>query len=97
MASSWAFSQEDAAGQRDLYVAQIGTDTTLRVTQSDRGFVGHPAWSPDGQWLAFLRQYDQSRFDVVIRSAARRRRTHAALRRALLDLGGRLSAARVDA
>ena len=61
-----AFSQEDATGQRDLYVAQIGTDTTLRVTQSDRGVVDHPAWSPDGQWLAFLRQYDQSRFDVVI-------------------------------
>jgi Tol biopolymer transport system component/DNA-binding winged helix-turn-helix (wHTH) protein len=61
-----AFSQEDATGQRDLYVAQIGTETTLRVTQSDRGFVDHPAWSPDEQWLAFLRQYDQAHFDVVI-------------------------------
>ena len=41
----------------DIYVRPIASDTLLRVTEGDGDSV-RPAWSPDGQWLAFLRVRD---------------------------------------
>jgi Tol biopolymer transport system component/DNA-binding winged helix-turn-helix (wHTH) protein len=37
----------------DIYVRPIASDTLLRVTADDGNNL-RPAWSPDGQWLAYL-------------------------------------------
>src|SRR5262245_14907305 len=37
----------------DIYVRPIASDTLLRVTEGDGNSL-RPAWSPDGQWLAYL-------------------------------------------
>jgi Tol biopolymer transport system component/DNA-binding winged helix-turn-helix (wHTH) protein len=61
-----AFSRADDAGRTDLYVTQLGTGATMRLTESGAGHARHPAWSPDGKWIAFLREHDQARFDLVV-------------------------------
>jgi Tol biopolymer transport system component/DNA-binding winged helix-turn-helix (wHTH) protein len=38
----------------DIYVRPVTSDTLLRVTAGDGNSL-RPAWSPDGQWLAYLR------------------------------------------
>src|SRR5206468_12115281 len=53
-----AFAWDGAAGDNlDIYVKLIDTGAPLRLTNHpgrDRG----PAWSPDGRYVAFTRQYD---------------------------------------
>ena len=44
----------------DIYVAVVGSsEAPLRLT-TDREMDWHPVWSPDGQWLVFLRGTDES-------------------------------------
>jgi serine/threonine protein kinase/dipeptidyl aminopeptidase/acylaminoacyl peptidase len=52
VAFSWNGPRQDNS---DIYVQQIGTGSELRLT-SDPAIDLAPAWSPDGRWIAFLRQ-----------------------------------------
>ena len=53
-------------GHSDIYVQQVSTGRPLELTRADEGLDSNPVWSPDGERIAFLRHFDQSRFDVVI-------------------------------
>jgi Tol biopolymer transport system component/DNA-binding winged helix-turn-helix (wHTH) protein len=50
-----AFSWEgdNQHGTVDIYVKQIGIERLLQITR-DFGFNVHPAWSPDGRYIAFM-------------------------------------------
>ena len=37
----------------DIYLQLVGSDTQLRLTNNKGGFLGRPAWSPDGTEIAF--------------------------------------------
>jgi Tol biopolymer transport system component/predicted Ser/Thr protein kinase len=52
IAFQWNGDKQDNA---DVYVQQIGGTTTLRLT-SDAAVDYSPVWSPDGRWIAFLRE-----------------------------------------
>ena len=54
-----AFARRTEAGAPwDVYVRPIASDTLLRVTDG-AGNSLRPAWSPDGQWLAYLHVVDE--------------------------------------
>jgi Tol biopolymer transport system component/DNA-binding winged helix-turn-helix (wHTH) protein len=48
----------DASVPWDIYVRPIASDTLLRVTDGGGNNL-RPAWSPDGQWLAYLHVVDE--------------------------------------
>ena len=48
----WSGEKSDNA---DIYVKLIGSETQLRLT-TDPAADTNPVWSPDGRWIAFLRQ-----------------------------------------
>ena len=48
----WSGEKNDNA---DIHVKLIGSETELRLT-SDPAADNNPVWSPDGRWIAFLRQ-----------------------------------------
>ena len=52
VAFTWTGPSQD---NQDVYVQQIGAGSPLRLT-SDPARDYSPVWSPDGRWLAFLRQ-----------------------------------------
>jgi Tol biopolymer transport system component len=52
VAFSWNGEKQD---NFDIYVKAISAGKPLRLT-TDPAADGEPAWSPDGQWIAFLRQ-----------------------------------------
>ena len=55
VAFAWNGARED---NFDIYVKSVGAGDPLRLTKNvaaDRS----PAWSPDGQWIAFLRELDE--------------------------------------
>ncbi len=45
----------EAAGARQLFVLDLRSGQTRQLTASEHA-VSDPAWSPDGSWLAFVRQ-----------------------------------------
>lgn len=49
----------------DIYVKQIGVEPPFRLTR-DAAMDYSPAWSPDGGFIAFLRQLSQDKTDIVI-------------------------------
>jgi dipeptidyl aminopeptidase/acylaminoacyl peptidase len=53
VAFSWNGLKQD---NEDIYVQQIGAGTPLQLTR-DAGSDHAPAWSPDGRWIAFLRDH----------------------------------------
>ena len=57
----WTEPNQNAS---DIYVQQIGAGSPLRLT-TDPANDYNPAWSPDGRWIAFLRQTDDPRRQEV--------------------------------
>jgi eukaryotic-like serine/threonine-protein kinase len=49
----------------DIYVKQIGVEPPFRLT-SDPAMNYSPAWSPDGGFIAFLRELSHDQTDIVI-------------------------------
>ena len=47
----------------DIYVQQIGSGEPLRLTTDPHNDY-NPVWSPDGRWIAFLRELSPGRSDV---------------------------------
>jgi len=56
VAFSWDGETQD---NFDIYVKLIGSEPPLRLT-SDPHPDYNPAWSPDGQWIAFLRELESA-------------------------------------
>jgi Tol biopolymer transport system component/DNA-binding winged helix-turn-helix (wHTH) protein len=61
-----AFSWDARPDHSDIYVTQVSTGVPLELTRATQGRDSDPVWSPDGERIAFLRHFDQSRFDVVV-------------------------------
>ena len=66
VAYSWNGPNQD---NFDIYVQLIGAGRPLRLT-SDPAEEGHPAWSPDGRYIAFLRRLGRGAEAEVIRVPA---------------------------
>ena len=55
----FAWNGDEESDEYDLYVRRFGaTGEPVRIT-STPGFEGHPAWSPDGESVAFVRQGEE--------------------------------------
>jgi Tol biopolymer transport system component len=52
-------SQKSTCGKGDIYVKQTGAGTPLQLTKGPAHDT-NPAWSPDGRYIAFLRQSEGS-------------------------------------
>jgi Tol biopolymer transport system component/DNA-binding winged helix-turn-helix (wHTH) protein len=61
-----AFSWDKRPDHSDIYVTQVRTGVPLELTRAAEGLDSNPVWSPDGERIAFLRRFDQARFDVVV-------------------------------
>ena len=53
IAYRWEKEGEDGGG---IYVRLVGAGTALRLTNAPQAADFFPAWSPDGQWVAFWRR-----------------------------------------
>jgi serine/threonine protein kinase len=62
VAFSWNGEKQDKS---DIYVKQIGVEPPFRLT-SDAAMDYSPAWSPDGGFIAFLRELSPDKTDIVI-------------------------------
>jgi len=62
VAFSWNGEKQDKS---DIYVKQIGVEPPFRLT-SDAAMDYSPAWSPDGGFIAFLRELSHDKTDIVI-------------------------------
>jgi Tol biopolymer transport system component len=72
---SWNGAQEEFPGSvpLNIYVIKIGASGPVRLTFAQQDET-HPAWSPDGQYIAFCRMIDRrgrfARFGIYIVPAA---------------------------
>ncbi|HEY2945719.1 MAG TPA: protein kinase [Vicinamibacteria bacterium] len=73
---SLAFAWDGDAGNFDIYVKQIGSESMLRLT-SDRAQECCPAWSPDGNTIAFAREGADAGIFTVPALGGRERRVAA--------------------
>jgi Tol biopolymer transport system component/DNA-binding winged helix-turn-helix (wHTH) protein len=65
-----AFSWQGPTGGRRIYVTQVAVAQPVRLSEVvELGADTDPAWSPDGQWIAFLRRYDPMRFEIMLMPA----------------------------
>jgi Tol biopolymer transport system component len=62
VAFSWDGEKQD---KLDIYVKQIGVEPPFRLT-SDAAMNYSPAWSPDGGFIAFLRELSHDKTDIVL-------------------------------
>ncbi len=62
VAFSWDGERQD---KRDIYVKQIGVEPPFRLT-SDPAMNYSPAWSPDGGFIAFLRELSPAKTVIVV-------------------------------
>jgi eukaryotic-like serine/threonine-protein kinase len=62
VAFSWDGEKQDKS---DIYVKQIGVEPPFRLT-NDPAINYSPAWSPDGGFIAFLRELSHDQTDIVI-------------------------------
>ena len=62
-----AFSQYDAEGQTDLYLLDLATKSTRRLTRCIGATCRAPAWNPDGVRVLYERA-DSTRFDSDARA-----------------------------
>jgi serine/threonine protein kinase len=67
VAFAWNGDKQDKDKQDkfDIYVKQIGVEPPFRLT-SDTAINYSPAWSPDGGFIAFLRELSPDRTEIVI-------------------------------
>src|SRR5262249_9826022 len=72
---SWNGGQGGSGGslQRNIYINKIGDGAPVRLTFAPQDET-HPAWSPDGRYIAFCRMIDNrtpfQRFGIYVVSAA---------------------------
>lgn len=60
-----AFSSNRGHGW-DIYILDLITGVTTQLTD-DPAYEGNPAWSPDGQWLAY-EKYQEDNLDIFIQT-----------------------------
>lgn len=60
LAYTWDGALPERKGKFDIYIKVIGAGEPLRLTTAPEDDV-QPAWSPDGRYIAFLRDYIGSR------------------------------------
>ncbi len=64
--SQLAFSWEGPHGDNvDIYVKLVGQGQPLRITEDPQPDLC-PSWSPDGKWIAFLRQVSDYGYSVMV-------------------------------
>jgi TolB protein len=52
----------EADGQGRLYIMDLDTHETHLLTPDQDGY--HAVWSPDGQWVAFMSNYQNGGYDA---------------------------------
>ena len=62
VAFCWNSEEED---NFDIYIKLIGAEPPMRLT-TNPAYEWSPVWSPDGRWIAFLRDLSGSKYAVVL-------------------------------
>jgi Tol biopolymer transport system component len=62
----WASDQENAPGGALYTLPVIGTGDPKRLTDAEDGLDSQPAWSPDGNQIAFSRQVGKGNNDIFV-------------------------------
>jgi Tol biopolymer transport system component/DNA-binding winged helix-turn-helix (wHTH) protein len=60
-----AFAWDGEGQNQDIYVMRLGAQAPLRLTQNPAS-EHSPVWSPDSSEIAFVRQFDPWRADIVL-------------------------------
>lgn len=60
----------DRAGDPELYIANVDGSNATRVDLPDMGYVVDPAWSPNGQLLAFSWRRPTGNYDIYVMDIA---------------------------
>lgn len=61
-----AFVRDAGDGRAAIYVTEIGSTQQMPLTPNGEGVERSPRWSPAKPQIAFLRQRDQTAFDLVL-------------------------------
>jgi Tol biopolymer transport system component/DNA-binding winged helix-turn-helix (wHTH) protein len=64
-----AFSWQEPSGNSGIFVTQVGLGEPIRLSDAAGTTDTDPAWSPNGDRIAFLRRHDPRTFDVMVMSA----------------------------